>query len=72
MGCPYCKVITISEFLSKRDYARCTSKLNPDVNKKGDIGITGTNWARCRDGLVVQGVGFKDCPYYKKKTTRRR
>lgn len=71
-ACPWCTTRYQEGYIGGTTKCFCTSKQNPGVKKKGDISNTGVCWARCVEGKVYQGVDFKHCPFFKKKTTRKR
>ncbi len=70
-ACPWCKVQTTG-VLWTRDYAYCTSSLNPGNSKRGDYTGNGCSYSRCAMGNTVDGIDFKHCPFFKKKATRKK
>ena len=70
--CPWCQVTAEEAFIGKNYYAWCTSTLNPGNSKKGDRTKSGVAYNRCANGQVVEGLGYKDCPFFKKQATRKK
>lgn len=70
--CPWCKVTTQEAFIGKDYYAHCMSPENPGNRKKGDMTGNGVAYNRCAKGQIVQGLGYKDCPFFKKKAAKKK